>query len=623
MPPAPWFLLSTAGLVLPLVLAYFAAPRGRGSFAEALLRVAVAFGVDLCVVIVLATVLPVCWAAMVSRVLYSVAFVIWRLGGTSRVAHPPMAFVGAAIVFTLVVLTSTHLSWTFTYLGDRQWHLPLVPSIEGQRLPFDNVFNATRLHYHWGGDLVAAEARAFSLDHLSSAAALSLVHDVYMGLGAAWIVLFARALGVRSWVFPAFCALAVVHHDLVPRLIGVTAKDEPFYPFDIVTYRPHVPVSFVASVGLVGAVVVRVVAPHVAGARRALAASLFVVAICDEASAGVFGLSLAVTWLFAPKILARSRLRGFGLLVALAWLVVVPNLVLTGTLGSGGAVRAMRWVAPRFAGTEGIHTPVFSMDGATLAVRQLGAPLGSAIALVLSLVRRPASAARPAFGVVAFVLSVLLVAGLFAVCLVVNESAGEAQRYYVPIFVVSMSVVALTQPTLRRQFVPVLVVAFGVPMIASLYDGSAMVEKLRYSEFTAGGHDADMPFDLFEVDCRDVAAARFGESPQRIYIDKSGWSLYSACRSLWLPGNDHAGWKMPIFPDSNVERQRSTLEGTVVDASAPAVCWRGSRSDAVCTDLKARGLCRPGDRYFLECELPLKPDRFQRLPKTSSSASAM
>lgn len=80
MPPAPWLVLSTAGLVLPLVLAYFAAPRGRGSFAEALLRVAIAFGVDLCVVIALATVLPVCWAAIVSRVLYSIGFVVWRMG---------------------------------------------------------------------------------------------------------------------------------------------------------------------------------------------------------------------------------------------------------------------------------------------------------------------------------------------------------------------------------------------------------------------------------------------------------------------------------------------------------------------------------------------------------------
>ncbi len=624
MPQLLWISMAAALLVLPLVLAFFAAPRGQTSFASALLRVPVAFAVDLYLVIAISSVMPVAYAALVTRVLYVVGFGVWRLGSSSRVAVPRHAFWVSALLFAIALAATNRLSWGFNYLGDRQWHIPLVSSIEGQTLPFANVYNGGRLRYHWGGDVATAMARACSLDHLSSAAALALAHDVYMAAGVVWVAAFARAMGVRTWLFPAFCAFALAHHGLIPYRIGEIAKDEPFYSFATVSYRPHVPVSFVASVGLLGALFARVSAPHVRGARRAIVAGLAVTSICDEASVGIFGLVLGATWLFAPRAFARTRTRAFGALLLFGVVTVLPNVWLTGTVGHGGAVRAVAWVWPRFAGTEGIHTPLFSTDGAAMLVRYLGAPVFGFAVLVASRLRgRRARTQGPPWAVIGVVAACLLVSGTFALCLVVNGSAGEAQRYYVAAFLTPMIAAALFADSLRPTLRPVLVFFFGVPVVASLYEDAALLARLRYTEHTPGSHNPNMAFDPFDVDCADVASARFGESPQQVYVDRTGYLLYASCRSLTLPGTNNAGWQMPIYGDSSVERQRSALERSVVVDDAHAACWRNRASDPVCTELKSGGKCKPGDRYFLDCELPLPPNRIQRLPKTSSSASAM
>lgn len=624
MPQLPWLIVSSALLVLPMVLGYFAAPRGQSSLASAMLRIPVAFAVDVFLVTLLAAFIPFAHAALVARVVYVVVFVAHRLAGSGRVAHDPKAFALALVVFALAVVTTYKLTWSSTYLGDRQWHIPLVASLEGQKLPFANVFNGARLHYHVGGDLLAAEARALSFDHLSSTAALALVHDLFTGLAAAWLVLFARALGVRSWLFPAFCALALAHHGLIPAFIGAMTRDEPFYGFNMVSYRPHVPVSFLASVMLIGGVVARLVAPQVRWARRAIIGGFLVISICDEASVGVLGLAIGATWLFFPRILASTRLRGIGVLVLLALAVVLPNVFVSGTVGHGGAVRSLRWVLPRFAGTEGIHTPLFSSAGVILILQYLASPVAAVLVLAASRFRRPSERSPgPSRGVVGFAVATLFVAGTFALCILVNNSAGEAQRYYVPMFLAPIVAMALVADTLRRRLRPIIVFALGVPAIASFYEDASFRAKWRLSEFTAGSHSVDMPFDLFEVDCADVTPSHLGEPPQRMYVDHTGYRLYSTCRSLWLPGSDNAGWKMAIYPDYSVERQRTTLAQGVPDDTVRAACWRKRSSDAVCADLKARGLCKPSDLYFVECDFPLPPNRVQRRPNTSSSASAM
>ncbi|CAN5591050.1 hypothetical protein BH09MYX1_BH09MYX1_38510 [soil metagenome] len=605
MPPLPWLLLSLALLLLPLVLAYFAARPGNGSFAAALFRVPVALAVDVVFISVLSAFVPLAIAAVAARVAYVVAFAMWRIGGAAKIEHDFRTVALAIAAGAITISASLELSWHFT-IWDRQWHLPLVASLEGQTLPFANTLDAGRLHYHFGGDLIAAEARALSFDHLSSASALSLVHDAFIGLAVAWLVALCRALGARSLVVPALAAIALAWHGAIPRFVGVMGKDDPFFSFSQVSYRPHAPVSLLAGTMLIGALVSRMIAPRLRGARSAIVAGLLVASLCDEASVAIYGLAIGVTWVFFPRVLGRTRWRGVGFLFLLLVAVVVPNVFITGTIGHGGALRTVEWVAPRFAGMEGISTPLFSARGAIRGSMWLAAPLAALIALTLS---RTAKRGGPPGSALVFVATTFFVGCTLALCLVVNGSAGEAQRFYLAPFVGPLVVLTLLTRDLRPSLKPFVGLAIGVPALLSVYADATIAAKLRFSEYTAGAHDVEMPYSLFDVDCADVAPTRLGEPTRRMYVDVTGYSLYSSCRSLWVPGQKHAGWGIEIFSETNSNRQRTTLERSLTGTSAPAACWNNRPSDAVCNDLKLRGLCTPSNRYFVDCTLPLDDHR--------------
>jgi hypothetical protein len=605
--PTKWILLAALLYLLPLVLAYFAAPRGQPSPATALFRVPVALALDLALVAVFSTVLSVAWATLAAKIVEVVLFVVLRLRG-GRVAHDPRAAGAALAAAGLAISAYVGLSWHFD-IWDRKWHDPLVASLEGQNLPFHNVYNTAGLPYHLGGDLIAAQVRALSFDHLSSAAALALTHDVFIGLGIAWLVLFARALGARTVVVPALGALALAFHGAIPRWIGPLGRDEPFFPFAQLSYRPHVPIAFAGGIMFVGALVARMTAPDLRGARRALLASTFVLATVDEASLGAYGLALGLTWLVVPRILGRDRREGAKILGILFACVVIANLFVTRTIGHGSAVRSALWVSPRWAGMEGIETPLFSGAGVQLGLTWLAAPVVALIAISASRLRGTHGAPRGAlvFGWATFVVSCTLGA-----CLMVNGSAGEAQRFYVAPFIAPLTCLVLLAPRLVPSHQVGAGFVLGVPAITSVYANADLAARFRFSEFTAGPHESTMPYDLYTVDCADVAPTRFGEAPQRVYVDLSGFHLYGSCRSLWVPGREHAGWRIAMDVESTNATRRDWVGKFTTEDHAVAACWRTRASDEVCSELKARGLCKPSDRMFVECELPLPP--LQRAP---------
>ncbi len=86
-----------------------------------------------------------------------------------------MALLGVLISRTLSVPCA---------IWDRLWHIPLVTSMRGQRVPFYNVFERHgQLFYHYLGDAHAAMLQALSLDpHPCASNALSRSHDILFGL---------------------------------------------------------------------------------------------------------------------------------------------------------------------------------------------------------------------------------------------------------------------------------------------------------------------------------------------------------------------------------------------------------------------------------------------------------
>jgi hypothetical protein len=596
--PIHWLLCSAVLLALPLVFAYFAAPRTNDSFARALFRVPVAFAGDILFVSILTVFIPLSIATIASRVVYVLAFLAWRfVVGRFRREHQFGALASGLVAGIVTVVGFLELSWHFV-IWDRGWHMPLVASLEGQTLPFHNALDGGLLSYHLGGDLVGAMARACSFDHLSSLSALSLVHDLALALTVAWLIALCRALGARSLAIPAVLATALAFHGPIPNTIGVTHEDVPFFPFTQLSYRPHAPLSLLAGTMLVSAFVSRIVAPRIRGAHAAIAASVVIASICDEASVGIYGLAMGITWLFFPRVFGQTRLRGIAFLVLLAFAVVLPNVLITRTIGSGGVVRGVKWVLPRFAGVEGGETPLFSFGALLHGPMWLAAPITATVAIAVSrFVKRP---------LVLFVFATVLVAIVPALCLVVNGSPGEAQRFYIALFVVPIVVATLTirhAPTVMQSLAVLNVVT---PAILSVYSDWTISWGLRGGLNASGAHNPDMPFSIFDVDCAEVLPKlRFGERPRRMYIDHAGHSLYSACRSLIVPGRVQAGWGISIFEDSSVTRQKETLEKNITGKTAPAACWSTYASDSVCQDLKNRKLCKPGNTYFVDCTLPL------------------
>ncbi|HEX7600578.1 MAG TPA: hypothetical protein VF316_03190, partial [Polyangiaceae bacterium] len=290
---------------------------------ELALDLPVVVAADLVLMLALTRVMSLERSAFLSRSLWLcmvVAARMWKRGPGGPVAWPRALDVSTVLtmVAAAAVALLPFLPFSRTYnIHDRGWHGPLVTAIQVQQLPFRNVFDPQEvLHYHLAGDVLAAALRAFSFDVLSSARALALVHDLFLAMTAAWIALACRAAGARRALVVAFAAVAVVWHAPFPRGLGTPFDGHNFfYVFSDLTYRPHVPVAFFGAVVFVGALALRGASSASAAPGRvllAMASSDALLSVSDEASAGVLGLALGLTWLVAPGVLGLGRLRGIG-----------------------------------------------------------------------------------------------------------------------------------------------------------------------------------------------------------------------------------------------------------------------------------------------------------------------
>ena len=69
--------------------------------------------------------------------------------------------------------------------------------------------------------------------------------------------------------------------------------------------------------------------------------------IADEISSVLVGVTLALFWLGWPTLFGARRWRGAAVLVGLAVAALAANYFLGGTIGPGGPIQKVRWLAPR------------------------------------------------------------------------------------------------------------------------------------------------------------------------------------------------------------------------------------------------------------------------------------
>jgi hypothetical protein len=509
----------------------------------------------------------------------------------------PMLAAVAAAAFLAAYLSTR---WSTTYsVWDRDWHVPLVASLRGQKLPFQNVYYfPSGLRYHFSGDVLAATLQTLSFDVLHSDHALSLAHDVMFALtGSCSALLFMRH-GHRSAYSIVLAVLAVLANGPVSILRGAGAESLHGYSalnFFIMSFRPHVNLAGLLFVGFFGAIIENLrrapadgaeAGPLIFRASVTLLVTSALLAITDETSAGLLGLALGTTWLVHARVIHPSRRRGILLLVAMLVAFVGVNYLFGGSLAPGGPVRGMKWVPGRSPGYFGPPVPLASSEGWRLLLFDT-LPLSLSL-LGLSLCWRRGNTGR--IGV-----AILFLLVLDACCLLgltrfeVNGVALEAHRFAtaalfaVPVFALAwLPVTASGSAAKHVLLAAVLLPAFST---AAWFRNTAPQELAPNTQPLLG-----------RVNCRRRTALHAFEGARATYVAEPVWYLWGGCHSSLTPGVPDAWWGFPIHKPLQGLPALEILEEKMLtpNESLHVVC-PGKRSsakeDPICAFALERGSC--------------------------------
>jgi len=595
------------------------------SLSEVALEVPQTVAIDLLAILALAYFVPLDVSVLISRMGWLLGFAAYatiRRRRGSDLGWPrclsvrvTTAGLGAALVAwaTGQVFFPNHLLW------DRPWHTPLVTSLAGQSVPFRSVFDPIHpLRYHVGGDVAAAVFRASSLDVLSSNAALTMAHDVQLGLAAFGVCLLLAAFGARPWAWLFLGPLAFVLQGPLPWRapgVGQPLEGYAYHVFFTVAYRPHVSLAALMMVGFVGALALRarsLEGRQVSGFLLTLFATAAVLAISDEASLALLGASAGVLWLFVPAMFGASRSRGFLTLMLLAIVAAGAHLAFSPSLGGGGPIRKIEWApaaAPAFLGAalplateEGRR--VFALDVLPIVSPWLGL-------VIYGSIRRDKSATTLA----------IFMTALGACCIVLatkvsfNGVRDELQRFFVaPLLVACLYGLLFLSKLPRGSMAQVLMLlGVAIPPAYTVLWLTHVAPTVVAGQVEGPANDwAKEP--TFDVDCRRVAGARIGQRPAPTYVDVGLASLYASCRPIFGFGSEQ--WGMPMLISVNSRDQFKGLQKSVIhpgdaldfvcartppapDASAKAT------GDPVCSVVvdAFRSTCHDEGERFVRCRL--------------------
>ncbi len=623
-------LFATAAYLLPVAIwtSLRAARRGANE-ARFAVELAVVVAGDLLGVLLLARVFTLETATLISRVAWVVGGGLagrrwWCSGGRPARLDPRQLrrLAELAPVIGAAVLLSRRLSRPCA-IWDREWHIPLVTALRGQRLPFMNVYDpAGGLFYHFAGDVQAAMLQTLSGGRLHASLALSLSHDIMFALIALNVVCFLRASGIRQ------TALAAVIFGAIVMIGPVTLLRDDIHKLDTgfalvncltLSFRPHVALAYLLELGFLESVLGALVADDPFSDRRArlgnLAMLAAVLAITDESSLGMLGLGLGALWLANPNILAPSRRVGLLALLALSAAIVATVVILGGSIGPSAPHYHLALVAPRAPGYASPPVALATAAGRALMLQDLLPVLGVLAGLIAVAVRRRD---RVTFGLAAFY-ATLAASSIFALtCLDFEGKAAESHRFATAVFIAAPLLAALAIAREARtsgglaasgiaSMVMYVTIGLGVASTVEWLESGVAVRQgaAVKSRFEGWGSDR-----FYEVDCRRETGTRLGESTTQTYVDTSGFYLWAGCHPVFAPappigpGEHKVKIGRPWFGSSAVAqlRQRLPLPGERL-AVVCLTAIGGSSRDPVCARAAALGPCRPRGTAFTSCSL--------------------
>jgi hypothetical protein len=554
---AAWAVGGAVLYLLPVLLTFLACARPERTSEEAALGTITVVALDLLSIMLLAHIVPLELAVLISRACWLSAgsgLVLRkraRLRSWWRAAQKEqwLAPIGAALI---ALFLSTRISGACG-IWDRYWHIPLVGSMRGQLTPFFNVYEQQPrpLYYHYAGDVVGVIFQTLSFDHLHASTALSRAHDVTLALFAAIVAGIAPAFGARRFALAMTLPTAMLLAGPVTILTAGSARPiaglATTFLFSL-SFRPHVSLAFILITGFCAALLLPLltcgrISPRTT--RVCLLSCTALLVMSDETSLALLGALFAVAWLLTPETIAGTRKT--AALVGLLLLVTIGVVVLVfgGTLSPGAPRQNLVRVAARVPGFMQTPVPFADPRAAWVFVREFwGTLLVGVSGLFAVIAVRRRSMIGPFLGY-------LILSAIGIGCLInldVNGGGTECHRFatapmlLAPLFGVLFVTRAELPVRLARSGLLTVLVAAAIGLPAS--------SSLEWI-FGLGGevcNTVSMP-TYSEIDCRRDLRARLGERPVIAYADPTIWYEIAGCRPLNAPspntggGNDISmGW---------------------------------------------------------------------------------
>jgi len=573
------------------------------------LSIPVGVCLDLLATLLMARVFRLAIATLVTRGIWTVAgcaYLGWRRRRNRPIRWPAalgsaqcfgVALAAAAAVYLSLEMSRPYAFW------DREWHIPLVSLLRAERVPFHNVYEPARLvHYHFAGDVLAAMVQSLSFGIMHSSRALSIAHDLLYGLTGATVALLVQEL-VRPRVVPTvLSALAVLMAGPATFRRGHGDSFEGYSDFNNLTlsFRPHVAVAGLLCVAVAGVVLVR--AAGRSWSARTVVPTLFavvaVLAITDEISSAILGISLAVVWLVRPGVLHPKRWTGLVILGGLALTILVSNQLFEAALVRGGPVNTIKLVAPRSPGyLNRPALPLTSSEGLIWFMLDVLPILLIGLALAWHLLTRPG---RDLGTHLAFV-GALGLLSLFAFgCVDVNGRTWEGHRYLTaarhvfPLFGLIW---------MRRAGRGTLV---STLLLAAILSGAA--STFGYIRVRVPALGSFSHAEWYEMDCRKEMDGRVNRTAEPTYISQTLWFSYAGCRPVFAPGLQRDGELEPgvskVGGPAFRKQALRELDSQMVARDRPlrAICPTLVQEDAIC-EHAVTAACSPLGSNALSCWL--------------------
>jgi hypothetical protein len=340
-----------------------------------------------------------------------------------------------------------------------------------------------------------------------------------------------------------------------------------------------------------------------------LFATAAALSMTDEASIAVMGLVLGAMWLFQPRLIHPSRVRGFFVLVALGATIVAVNVFLHGGLTEKNGPGGLEFVGPRMPGFWEGPMPLALPQGPKLLAQDLLLPAGVWAGGLVAAFSAPSARTRILFAFYTLLLFVSFFCFLF---IELHKSPMEGHRFVTAAFLFSPLFGALFLGSLRAPQVGAEIRALGGFLIVganalSVATGLQWIASVAprvcetHSVMLGAG-------DLYAADCRKQTGATFMGRPAPTYLESSIWYLYAGCRPVFTPGKIDPTWGMGVTEPIVDANAFSEIDAKIAKAGEPIVVacdrHRLSGSDRVCALAEKSGLCSPLSKDVTECTVP-------------------